>query len=153
MASRLAPIFRSAKPLRAPLRANARAPFTRRFASESQVVSAHPARAHTQPPPPPPGKSNVPYMLLAVGAAAGGAAYYFYGTAGSAADSANKADTAIRGAVASVEQSTGLRRGIQEYQKVYNRIAETLDVEDYDGQSRPAPVHPLTRQTAPSPPS
>ena len=90
--------------------------------------------ADVQPPPPPPGKSNVPYMLLAVGAAAGGAAYFFFGTEGSAGDSAGKADTAVRGAVAAVEKSTGMRRGIEEYQKVYNRIAEQLDVEDYDGK-------------------
>ncbi|WVO18566.1 cytochrome c peroxidase, mitochondrial [Cryptococcus depauperatus] len=89
--------------------------------------------------PPPPRSSSVPIWLGAVGLAALGAAYYFYGTFGSPSDSAKQADTVVRGAVATVEGKVGLRRGKDEYQKVYDRIADTLEKEGYDDGSL-APV-------------
>ena len=70
-----------------------------------------------------------------MGAAALGAAYLFFGTSGSAKDTAKELGSAARGAAASVEGKVGLRRGKDEYQKVYDRIADSLEVEGYDGES------------------
>ena len=50
-------------------------------------------------------------------------------------DTGKELDTKIRGAVAVVEGKTGLRRGQADYQKVYDRIAEKLEQEGYDGES------------------
>lgn len=83
--------------------------------------------------PSPQRSSNTGYLLAGFGIAAAGAAYYFYSSGATARDSTGKADTAVRGAVATAEAKTGLRRGKDDYQKVYNRIAETLEKEGYDG--------------------
>ncbi|ODO05221.1 cytochrome c peroxidase, mitochondrial [Cryptococcus wingfieldii CBS 7118] len=91
------------------------------------------------PKPSPPGASATPYLLAGVGAAALGAAYYFYGTSGTPKEAARTADTAVRSAAATAEGKTGLRRGQEEYQKVYDHIADTLEKEGYDDGSL-APV-------------
>ncbi|OWZ61950.1 cytochrome c peroxidase, mitochondrial [Cryptococcus neoformans] len=102
----------------------------RRFATEGGPEITKPSA---------PRSSNTGYIFAGLGVAAVGAAYYFYGTGRTEHDSTNKADTVVREAVATVEAKTGLRRGKDEYQKVYNRIAETLDKEGYDDGSL-APV-------------
>jgi cytochrome c peroxidase len=74
-------------------------------------------------------------MLAGVGAAALGAAYMFFGTDGSAQDTAKEIGTAAKEAVQVVEQKTGLTHSRADYQKVYDAIAESLEVEGYDGMS------------------
>ncbi|RXK41600.1 cytochrome c peroxidase, mitochondrial [Tremella mesenterica] len=128
MSFRVTPMLRAAA--RRPVQPVLRTPvLKRRFASGGPDV----------PPPPPPRSSNVPIFLGVLGVAAAGTAYYFYGTPGSAKDTGKELDSKIRGAVATVEGKVGLRRGKDEYQKVYDKIAETLDAEGYDDGSL-APV-------------
>lgn len=91
------------------------------------------------PPPSGPRQSASPYALAGVGIAALGAAYYFFGTDGSAKETAKELGSSARGMAAVAESKTGMRRGKEDYQKVYDRIAEELDVEDYDDGSL-APV-------------
>ncbi|KAL7423300.1 heme peroxidase [Cryptotrichosporon argae] len=113
-----------------------------RAASRRVVSSARPTLRRTFadiPPPPPPGKSNVPYFLGALGVVAAGAAYAFYGTDGSAADTAKELESKAKGVAVGVEGKLGLRRGKEDYQKIYDRIAEELEVEGYDDGSL-APV-------------
>ena len=74
---------------------------------------------------------------MAVGAAGLGLAYYFFGTSGSARDTGRELDSKVRGAVAAVEGKVGMRRGQEEYQKVYNRVADMLEEEGYDGMFFP----------------
>jgi cytochrome c peroxidase len=88
-----------------------------------------------QPPPSAPRQAFSPYVLAAVGATALGAAYYFFGTQGTAQDTAKELGSTARGATAAVEGKIGLRRGREEYQKVYDKIAEELELEGYDGES------------------
>ena len=71
---------------------------------------------------------------MGVGAVALGAAYYFFGTEGSARDTAKELGSKGRGMAAAVEGKMGLRRGQDEYQKVYDKIAEELEVENHDGE-------------------
>ncbi|WWD04925.1 cytochrome c peroxidase, mitochondrial [Kwoniella europaea PYCC6329] len=101
----------------------------RRFASGGPEVS----------PPPPPRSSSVPYLLAGVGLAAAGAAYLFYGTDGTPRETAKELESTARGAAAAAEGKLGLRHSQKDYQKVYDRIAETLDKEGYDDGSL-APV-------------
>jgi cytochrome c peroxidase len=89
-----------------------------------------------QHPPPPPRASSIPYMLGGVGLAAAAAAYLFFGTDGTAQDTAKEIGTAAKGAVQTVEQKTGLAHSQADYQKVYDAIAESLEVEGYDGALR-----------------
>ena len=74
-------------------------------------------------------------MLAGLGVAALGAAYFFFGTDGSAGDTAKGLGTKARGVAASVEGKTGMRHSQADYQKVYDRIAEELEQEGYDGRS------------------
>ena len=78
-----------------------------------------------------------------MGAAALGAAYLFFGTDGSPEDTAKEIGSAARGAAAAVEGKVGLRRGKEDYQKVYDRIAEELEVEGYDGEFRGRIMSPI----------
>ena len=133
-----APLFRAtvarraAQPLRNPV-------LKRRFATEGgpNVVSLlldAACRAEYQPPASKPRAAISPYALAGVGAAALGAAYLFFGTSGSAQETAKELGSDVRGAAAAVEGKLGLRRGKDEYQKVYDAIASELEVEDYDGE-------------------
>lgn len=90
-----------------------------------------------QNPPPPPGKSNIPLLLAGVGVLAGGAAYLFYGTDGTPRDTAKELGSKARGIAAAAEGKAGLRHSQADYQKVYDRIAEVMEKEDYDGKSYP----------------
>ena len=96
--------------------------------------SSHSFDPSPQPPPSGPRQSASPYALAGVGIAALGAAYYFFGTDGSAKETAKELGSSARGMAAVAESKTGMRRGKEDYQKVYDRIAEELDVEDYDGE-------------------
>lgn len=86
-----------------------------------------------QNPPPPPRSSNIPLYLAGVGALAAGAAYLFYGTEGSPNDTAKELGSKARGLAAAAEGKAGLRHSQADYQKVYDRIAEVMEKEDYDG--------------------
>lgn len=57
----------------------------------------------------------------------------FFGTDGSARDTAKELGSEARGLAAAAEGKLGLRHSQQDYQKVYDRIAETLEKEGYDG--------------------
>ncbi|KAK4684412.1 hypothetical protein P7C73_g5767, partial [Tremellales sp. Uapishka_1] len=127
MSLRLAPLLRSTCSKRVPTTFFRGQAVRRRFASTDV------------PPPPPPGKSYAPYYLGGIGAIAAGTAYYFYGTEGSANDTAKEIGSTARGVAAAAEGKLGLRRGKEDYKKVYDRIAETMEVEDHDDGSL-APV-------------
>lgn len=73
------------------------------------------------------------FGALAAAAAAGGA-YYFLGTDATPADRVKELKTAGKGAASAAEEKLGLRRPQEDYQKVYNKIADTLEVDDYDGE-------------------
>jgi cytochrome c peroxidase len=88
-----------------------------------------------QPPSAPQGKSNTPLILALVGAAAaGGGAYYYYGATSTPTEAAKELGTQVDSARAIAENKLGLKRSKDDYQKVYNRIAETLEKDDYDGE-------------------
>ncbi|OCF33440.1 cytochrome c peroxidase, mitochondrial [Kwoniella heveanensis CBS 569] len=124
------PMLRTACARRAGQSVNLRTQVVRRrFASGGPEVN----------PPPPPRSSSVPYLLAGVGAAALGAAYLFYGTDGSPRDTAKELASDARGVAAAAEGKLGLRHSQKDYQKVYDRIAETLEKEGYDDGSL-APV-------------
>ncbi|WVR06298.1 cytochrome c peroxidase, mitochondrial [Kwoniella sp. DSM 27419] len=125
-----APMLRATCARRAGQSANLRAQVVkRRFASGGPEIN----------PPPPPRSSNVPYMLAGVGAVALGAAYFFFGTDGTPRETAKEVGSAARGVAAAAEGKLGLRHSQEDYQKVYNRIAEELEKEGYDDGSL-APV-------------
>jgi len=125
MSFRAAPLIRSTCVRRIPTTPALRNPvLRRRFATGPDV-----------PPPSPPRASSSPYILLGVGAAALGAAYLFFGTSGTPQETAKELGSEARGVAAAVEGKLGLRRGKDEYQKVYDAIAESLDVESYDDGS------------------
>jgi hypothetical protein len=87
-----------------------------------------------QPPSAPQGKSNTPLILALVGAAAAGGAYYYYGATSTPTEAAKELGTQVDSARAVAENKLGLKRSKDDYQKVYNRIAETLEKDDYDGE-------------------
>ncbi|KAF7782144.1 CAZyme family AA2 [Agaricus bisporus var. burnettii] len=117
--------LRRAQPLR-------RVAFSPSFAQ--RVSRSHPnvRRFTTEPPPPPPPppKSNTA-LYAGIGAAAvGGLALYFF------TDFGKEADTAAKSAVQTTKSATGFVPGKEDYQKVYNRIAEIIDdAGDYDDGS------------------
>ncbi|CED82030.1 cytochrome c peroxidase [Phaffia rhodozyma] len=92
-------------------------------------------------PPPSPAAVNAsktPYFLGGLGLVLIGGAYYFFQPGVSVKDQGKKVDTAVRSVAASVEGKVGLRRGKEDYVKVYNRLAELLDADednDYDDGS------------------
>lgn len=94
-----------------------------------------PSHTSLQPPPSPPRSGFSPYVLGGLGIAALGTAYLFFGTGGSAQDTAKELSSQARGITAAAEGKVGLRRGKEDYQKVYDKIAEELELEGYDGQS------------------
>lgn len=127
MSLRFAPVVRQVASRRVAVAA--RNPvIKRRFASGPEV-----------PPPSPPRKASSPYFLGGVVLAAAGAAYLFFGTDGSARDTAKELGSEARGIAAAAEGKLGLRHSQQDYQKVYDRIAESLEKEGYDDGSL-APV-------------
>ena len=87
-----------------------------------------------QQPASKPRASASPYALAGLGVVGVGLLYYFFWTPGTARETGKELDTKARGALAAVEGKVGMRRGQEEYQKVYDKIAEELEVEDYDGQ-------------------
>jgi cytochrome c peroxidase len=75
------------------------------------------------------------YAALAAGVVGAGG-YYFYGTSATPAERVEELKTVGREAEQIAEAKTGLGLKKQEdYQKVYNRIAEMLEQDDYDGES------------------
>jgi cytochrome c peroxidase len=99
-----------------------------------RVLPRHSFRAYatesTTPPPPP--KSSNTGLFVGVGLlAAGGAAYWFYA---SDSDSSKQAGTAIKSGVQVAKAATNFVPTKADYQKVYNRIAETLEDENHDGE-------------------
>lgn len=86
-------------------------------------------------------KSSSSLLYAALGAAAlGGGAYYFYGTSATPSERVEELKTLGKEAERTVEAKTGVgAKQFQDYQKVYNRIAETLEKDDYDDGSL-APV-------------
>ena len=98
-----------------------------------------------------PAKSNntLIYAALAAGVAGAGG-YYFYGTSATPAERIEEIKTVGREAEQVAEAKTGLGlKKKEDYQKVYNRIAEMLEVDDYDGERwnsillSPSPTLPI----------
>lgn len=86
-------------------------------------------------------KSSSTLLYTALGAAAlGGGAFYFYGTSASPSERVEEIKTLGKEAERIAEAKTGVgAKQLQDYQKVYNRIAEALEKDDYDDGSL-APV-------------
>lgn len=82
-----------------------------------------------------PSGSNNTLIFAALGAAALGAGgYYFYGTDATPAERVEEIKTVGREVERVAEAKTGLGlKKKEDYQKVYNRIAETLEQDEYDG--------------------
>lgn len=82
-----------------------------------------------------PKSSNNTLLYAALGAGVVGAgAYYLYGTDATPSDRAEEIKTVGRQAKQVAGAQTGVgQKSKEDYQKVYNRIAETLEKEDYDG--------------------
>ncbi|KAM6501872.1 hem peroxidase [Amanita muscaria] len=88
----------------------------------------------TPPPPPPPPKSSNTGLFVGVGVAAlaAGAFYYYYSIASPGADAATTAKSAAQ----AVKVATGFVPTKEDYQKVYNRIAQVIDdAGEYDDGS------------------
>lgn len=83
---------------------------------------------------PPATKSNTGlYVGLGAIVLGGGVAYYFYG---SSSETAKVASTALKSAAQSAKVATNFVPTKEDYQKVYNRIAEVIDdAGDYDNGS------------------
>ncbi|ORX40127.1 heme peroxidase [Kockovaella imperatae] len=130
------PVMRANQLLRLPVMPlRPRGPTVGRRFNSTQSTKSNPK----VPPPSPPRASASPYALAVVGLSGLGLAYYFFGTDGSARQTGRELDSKARGALAAVEGKVGMRRGQEDYQKVYNRIAGMLEEESYDDGSL-APV-------------
>lgn len=69
--------------------------------------------------------------LGAAAAAAGG--YYFYSSGLTPNEAGKEAATAAKQGVAIAKAQAGFKPTKEDYQKVYNRIADALEAEGYDG--------------------
>lgn len=70
--------------------------------------------------------------LGVIGAGAGG--YYFYSKDLTVAEAGKEAASVGKSGVQSVKAATGFTPTKEDYQKVYNKIAEKLDADEYDGK-------------------
>ncbi|KAG1861575.1 heme peroxidase [Suillus subalutaceus] len=91
-------------------------------------------QAFIQRRPPPAAKSNTGlYVGLGAVVLGGGVAYYLYG---SSSETAKVTSTALKSAAQSAKVATNFVPTKEDYQKVYNRIAEVIDdADDYDNGS------------------
>lgn len=64
-----------------------------------------------------------------------GAGFYFFGTDQTPAEAGRVVDTKLKQAGAIAEAQTGLKRGQADYDRVYQKIADVLDADDYDDGS------------------
>lgn len=85
----------------------------------------------TPPPPPPAGKSGSTalYVSIALAAAAGGG-YWLYS---SESDGARTVKTTAKENAQVAKSLTGFVPSKEDYQKVYNKVADILEAGDYDG--------------------
>lgn len=116
----------------AALRVSSRRVATRSIHTPTVAPRAAFRKFSTTPPPPPKASSNTSIYVGLGLAAVGGAGYYFF-TSGS--DTSREAGTAIKSAAQSVKAATPFVPTKEDYQKVYNKIAEILDASDYDDGS------------------
>lgn len=114
--------------LRAPLRRTAVQ------ASRSLRASAQPA-ARKYSTAPAGGSGSGLWIGLGVVVAAGGG-YYVYSKGLTPAEAGKEAATAGKTGVAIAKAQAGFKPAKEDYQKVYNRIAEIMEAEGYDGKSR-----------------
>lgn len=87
-------------------------------------------------------QSDPPRTLLAYShspssrsATLSGAGYFFFGTSATPAEQGRLVETKVKQAGAVAEAATGLKRGQADYERVYQKIADILDVEGYDDGS------------------
>lgn len=105
-----------------------------RTAPVSRVSRLPAARSFTSGPAPPSagGTSWIQLALAAgLGAAGGATALTFFG--GSTSDLKKETETAAKGAARSAKVAANFVPTKQDYQKVYDRIADILEAGDYDG--------------------
>ncbi|KAJ7745486.1 heme peroxidase [Mycena maculata] len=83
----------------------------------------------TPPPTPEAAKSNTGLIVGVVAAVVAGGGYYYFSSSG-------EVSNAVKGGVQSIKAATKFTPSQQDYQKVYNKIAELLDeAGDYDDGS------------------
>jgi len=116
--------------------------FVRRAALSVRVVAKQPSLAprvfprpaarfnSTAPPPPPPPKSNTGLIITLALATAAAGGYWVYT---SDSDAARTAKTAGKEGAQVGKALTHFTPSKDDYQKVYNKVAAILDVDDYDG--------------------
>ncbi|KAF8199796.1 heme peroxidase [Mycena galopus ATCC 62051] len=115
--------------LRASVRRTAlRAAAAPRTAAKPSVRTAF--RKYSTPPPTPEAKSNNGLIVGVLAAiVVGGGGYYYFSSSGDA-------ETALKSGVQAVKASAKFTPSQEDYQKVYNKIAEVLDeADDYDDGS------------------
>ncbi|KAI0645765.1 cytochrome c peroxidase [Trametes meyenii] len=95
-------------------------------ARASRTALRNPAfrKYSTEVPPPPKKSSNAALFGILGAAAVGGAAFWVYT---SNSDSAREAGTAVRSGVQAAKVAANFVPTKEDYQKVYNRVAEILD--------------------------
>src|ERR1700761_1489147 len=119
--------------LRAPLRHSSRRAFT--LPNSRQSLSSRLSKSYSTSPPPS-STSKTP-LFLALGVAlvsAGG--YYLYSTSPSASATAKEGASAVKASAQVARVKSGIAPSRDDYQVVYNRIAELLEEvgeEGYDG--------------------
>ncbi|KAI5453506.1 heme peroxidase [Naganishia albida] len=118
MAARFTPALRAAAGARVAARRQVVPAMRRGFASEA----------------PKSGSSNG-LLIGGLAAAAAGGAYYFLATDATPKERLKELETAGKEAGAVAEAALHMKRKPEDYQKVYNRIAEKLEADDYDDGS------------------
>jgi cytochrome c peroxidase len=119
MAARFTPAFRAAAGVRVAARRQVVPAFRRGFANEA----------------PKSGSSNGLLIGGLAAAAAAGGAYYFLATDATPKERVMELETAGKEAGEVAKAALHLKKGKDEYQKVYNKIADMLEVDDYDDGS------------------
>lgn len=108
----------------------------RGFASEAVRPFLQPKQQSlTFPLQPKSGSSNGLLIGGLAAAAVAGGAYYFLATDATPKERLMELETAGKEAGAVAEAALHMKRKPEDYQKVYNRIAEKLEADDYDGES------------------
>ncbi|KIO25313.1 peroxidase [Tulasnella calospora MUT 4182] len=112
-----------------------RAPLRRAAVQASRSVRASAQPAARQYSTAPAAKSNAGLWIGLGAAVAAGGGYYLYSKDLTPAEAGKEAATAGKTGVAIAKNYAGFKPTKEDYQKVYNRIAEIMEVDGYDDNS------------------
>lgn len=99
--------------------------------STQLTASLRGVRFNTTGSAPPTGKSNTPLFAALGLAVIGGGGYWFYT---SQSDGARGAKTSLKEGAQVAKSLANYTPKKEDYQEVYNKIADVLDTDDYDGE-------------------